>query len=117
MTSKKKADIVAFMHLVWILFGLANLPLLFIIPTWNKSVLIFAGITILSWIILRGCWFLQLENKLRKTYNPKSAFEEETFIQHYLKIYLNISCSALTVRILVYAYMIILIWLSLKQGF
>ncbi len=115
MTNKQKADIIAFIHLFWILFGLVSLPLLFIIPEWNKIVLIFTGVTIFSWIVFRGCWFLQLENRLRKQHSPKSAFEEESFIQHYLKRYLNINCFRSTVRSVIYTYIGLLVGISLVK--
>ena len=103
--------------MIWILFGLISLPLLFILTWWNKIVLIFTGITILSWIVFRGCWFLQLENKWRKQNDPAGAFEKEAFVQHYLKKIFNITISRFVNRVIIYLYMTTLIWISLAQVF
>lgn len=113
MTNKQRANLIAFVHLIWILFGVVSLPLIFIIPGWNKLVLIFAGVTILSWMIFRGCWFLQIENKLRKKHDPKSSFEEESFIQHYLRKFFNLRLSRRNVKIIIYLYLTVLIFSSL----
>lgn len=117
MNNKQRANFVAWIHLTWILFGLISLPLLFTIASWNKVVLVFAVITILSWIIFRGCWFLQLENKWRQQHDPAGSFEEEAFVQHYFKKFFNITCSRFAVRAIIYIYMVVLIWISLIQIF
>src|SRR3989338_2150207 len=104
---------VAWIHLFWILFGIFSLPLLFIVSWWNRVALIFAGITVFSWILFRGCWFLQIENKLRRQYDISEAFEEEAFIQHYLKKYFAINCSRTLLRISLYSYMAVMIYFAL----
>ena len=115
MNTKTKANIIALIHLLWILFGIISLPLTLLISWWAKIALVFAGTTVLSWLIFRGCYFLQLENKLRKLYNPSEAFEEEAFIQHYLRKYFDISCSRITVRIFLYSYMAVMIYFAITK--
>ena len=117
MNYKKRADIIAWMHFVWILFGIISLPLLFVIPWWDKVTLLFIGMTVMSWLFFRGCWFLQLENRFREQYDPRESFEEEAFIQHYLKKFLNVHISRLTVRIVIYTYIFCLIIVALRQIF
>jgi len=88
---------------------------MFILSYWYKIALVFFSVTVLSWLIFRGCWFLQLENKFRKDYNPAEAFEGQAFIQHYLNKYLKLGCSKLAVRICFYSYLIILAWVALNK--
>ena len=115
MTTKQKADAIAWLHLIWILFGIFSLPLIFVVSWWSNVALIFATVTVMSWIVFRGCWFLQMENQLRNAYNPNEAFEEEAFIQHYLKKYFGINSSRTTVRIFLYSYMSIMIYFAIAR--
>jgi len=115
MTVKQKADLIAALHSIWIFFGVASLPLLFIIPTWPIVALVFGGVTIISWPMFGGCWFLQLENSWRKQHNPDTAFESEDFTQHYLKKYLGANLPRWLASLVVYAYLAILIWLAIGQ--
>jgi hypothetical protein len=110
---KHRADAIAWIHLVWILFGIISLPLVFIVPSWDKFSLIFIAITVLSWIVFRGCLFLDLENKLRREYNPAEAYDGQAFIQYYLKKIFNIHCSRFWVRTFIYTYLVILAIVSL----
>lgn len=109
MNTKHKADIIAWVHAFWIIFGVVSLPLIFLVPWWPKVALTFAGMTILSWIVFRGCWLLKIENTLRKSYDVSEAFEDEAFIQHYLRTLFGIHCSRMTVRVLLYLYMAIVV--------
>ena len=114
MNAKTKADVIAWVHLIWILLGLVSLPLILFFPWWSLVFVVFAPLNVLSWVVFRGCWFLQLENNLRKRYDPSEAFEDEAFIQHYLKKYLSINCSRVTVRVIIYTYLLVVFILSLK---
>ncbi len=111
MKNKSKANLVALLHIVLILFGIISLPLLFVITYWHKVVLGFIILIILSWVIFRGCLLNQLENKWRST----EIFNEEGFIQHYMKKFLNINCSRRATRILTYSYMAALLCIALIQ--
>jgi len=108
MTHKFSGDIIAIFHFFWILFSLVSLPLLFLIAWWDWVTLVFVSINVFSWPIFRGCWFSQAENKHRKQYNPKEAFEGKLFIQHYLKKLFNIHFSRWLVNSAIFAYMALL---------
>ena len=114
MKHKRIADGITILHLMWVAFGVANLPLLFLIDTWSTTALVFVGVTVLSWAIFRGCWFLHLENKYRNLHDRDSAFEE-AFIQHYLREWLGIVCSRNTVNISIYFYFTLTTAVALLQ--
>ena len=116
MNSKQKADLVAWAHLILILYGIISLPLLFLISWWYKFVFILAGFTIISWIAFhRECWITKLENKFRKQHHIDESYEG-SFIKYYLKKIFNINCSLRTINIILYSYLFLLSFVALKQA-
>jgi hypothetical protein len=106
-----KANAIAVLHLLWLLWGIANLPLMFMLPGWHYVTLVFAGTTLLSWMIFRGCWLLQMENRYRAKVGGN--FPDESFIQHYLRTLVGISVSRTSVRAVIYAYLAISVLVAL----
>ena len=98
MEAKLKADFVALTHLLLVIFVLFSFPLLFVFTWWKFIVLLVIGVTIVSWLILRDCWFLQLENKWRRESSYTESSEDEAYIQHYLRTIFRINISKQVVR-------------------
>ena len=108
-----RANIIAVIHFLWIIFAIVCLPLVFIIDFWSKISLVFVLITMLSWFVFKGCLFLQLENRYRSKALNSSDLGESSFIQFYLKKMFNIQVTRTSVRICIYSYMAVLGFLSL----
>ena len=117
MKNKYIADVIAIIHLAWVLCAVLSLPLVFFIEWWSRVALAFVIVTLFSWAVFRGCWFLQLEHRYRALHRPADVFEEEAFIQHYLKRFLNIHISRPTVSALIYIYMSTLLLVSAINAF
>ncbi len=119
MSPKHYANIIAYFHLLWLLFGVVSLPLMFFVSGWHIVTLIYAALNILSWLLFNCCLLLKWENIFRKKHAPDEAFLEEgfSFIQHYLKKIFNINCKRSTIRIFLHSYMAALIIVAVIELF
>ena len=109
-----KANIVALLHLIWIIFAIVSLPLVFIFDCWSRASLLFVAVTVLSWFVFQGCLFLKLENKYRTNGGNPAGLGEDSFIQFYLKKFFRIHVTRTAVRVWIYMYMALLGILSAR---
>ena len=80
---------------------LIGLPLGIFYEDIKNITIIMISITVLSWIIFRGCLPQQLEQKWRP------EMQGQSFIQFYTKRYLDLEISRIFVRVVVIFYFIV----------
>jgi len=111
---KHAADVVAWMHLVWLSIVITSLPLMLII-TWYKYVAIVSvGITVGSWLIFGDCPLFMVENHLRKQCDPQHKFSG-SFLTHYLKKYLSLEIPPSLFTFLGITYAVLVFTLAFKK--
>src|SRR3989338_8541699 len=109
MTYKQKADLVAWWHLAFILYGIICLPLLFLITWWYQLVFILVGFSIFSWVVLRcRCSLTEFENNLRRK-DPTDKVYSDGFLKHYLKKVFKINLPSWFIGMIMYTYSLVML--------
>jgi hypothetical protein len=90
---KYVADAVAFVHGLWLALVVSSLPLSFTRKRFRHIGASMIAITVGSWVVFRDCPLYQLENMLRKKYDPKHSYTG-SFTGHYLKKYFGLTIPA-----------------------
>lgn len=101
MKKTSQANIVAFLHLVWIMLIFIGLPLGFFFSFVKTITITLVLITLLSWIIFKGCILGMIERRLRP------AMNNDSFLQFYVKKYLGVCISRIAVLAAVISYLLI----------
>jgi len=114
ISDKTKADVLRAVHFGWILFGLVSFPMIFVFRWWAWAVIVFAFVTLLSWPLFKACYFTKLEEKWRRTYDPKFSFDNQAFIQFYLEKFFKIKVSRQALRLFNVPLMLLLLGLSVS---
>ena len=108
---KLLANIVVAIHWVWVLLMFLCLPAVLLFPQISMLVLVFASLTVTSWIITRGCPLRFWELSLRRKFDPHGIYSG-MFITHYINKYLGTRLSDFQVRVIIYPWMIMAIVIS-----
>ena len=92
-----KINSVLFFHTIWVLFIYLTWPMIFYNHIFNKAYLLIMILTLASSWGLGGCWLSNLENNLRKKYDPKSVYKERC-IKYYGKRWLHLDIPQYLIR-------------------
>ncbi|HIA92263.1 TPA: DUF2784 family protein [Candidatus Saccharibacteria bacterium] len=103
MSNRVKANMAALFHLLWILLIVFGLPMGIFYELAKTLTTVLIAVTIVSWVIFKGCLPQQLEQKWRPEMGGRS------FIQFYTKKFADINVSRRTVRSLVVLYFLLVI--------
>src|SRR3989344_6175972 len=105
------ADIIAWIHGVWITLMLLSLPAVLLVPELRMYVLIFAILTAGSWVVTGGCPLRSWELRIRNKHHPDGVYQG-TFIKHYVNKHLGTNFSDFALRLVIYPYTLLIILLA-----
>jgi hypothetical protein len=114
MNKKTIADLVVWIHLIWIALMFLSLPGVLLFPELKIPILIFSVTTVGSWIITRGCPLRSWELNIRNKYNIDGTYQG-MFITNYINKHFGTNFSDLTMRLIIYPYMFVVIILALSD--
>lgn len=113
MSEKAKADILALIHLAWVILALASLPLVLYFEGYRSIALAYVVVTASSWFLWKGCPLRIWEQTLRQQGDPDGAYDEG-FIAHYLKRYFSVHVPHSIVRVIIVGYLGLLFIVSVR---
>lgn len=92
------ANCIAILHLYWIKAILGGLVVSYFVAWYRPYQVAIVALTITSWPICGGCPLTIWENRLRRKFDPDSAYQEG-YVTHYAKkcLGLNVPSKFVTV--------------------
>lgn len=105
---RSAAEWVVNLHLAWIGLVVASLPLVVLRPRTRSFALGIIGTTVGSWRVFGDCPLFLLENRLRRAYDPREAYEG-SFLSHSLdrRFSLHVPPAVFTVAGYVYGALVV----------